>query len=52
VMIDAGVAKVFVGEISEALAGGGGGERAGLDGGEKLEERDLIHGLLRGSSSG
>ncbi len=36
VMIDAGVAQVFVGEAGETLGGGGGGEGAGLDCGEKF----------------
>jgi hypothetical protein len=31
VMVDAGVAEVFVGEVGEALGCGGGGEGAGLD---------------------
>jgi hypothetical protein len=34
VMIDAGVAEVFVGKVGEALGGGGGSEGSGLDGGE------------------
>ena len=34
VMVDAGVAEVFVGEGGEALGGGGGSEGAGLDLGE------------------
>ncbi len=43
VVIDAGVAEVFEGEIGESLAGGGGGECAGFYGGEEFEERNFVH---------
>ena len=33
VVVDAGVAEVFVGKVGEPLGGGGGGESAGLHGG-------------------
>jgi hypothetical protein len=45
VMIDTGVAKVFVREGGEAVGGGGWGEGSGLDGGEEFEERGLVHGV-------
>jgi hypothetical protein len=45
VMVDAGMAEVFVGEGGEALGGGGGGEGAGLYCGEEFEERGFVHGV-------
>jgi hypothetical protein len=35
--------EVFEGEAGEALGGGGGSEGAGLNGGEKFEERGFVH---------
>ena len=49
-MIDSGVAEVFVGEGGEALGGGGGSEGAGLDGGEKFEEGGFVHLAMRRSA--
>jgi hypothetical protein len=43
VMIDAGVAEVFVGEGGEALGGGSGSEGAGLYCGEEFEESGFVH---------
>ena len=43
VMVDAGVAEVFVGEVGETLGCGGGGEGSGLDLGEEFEEGGLVH---------
>jgi hypothetical protein len=47
VVIDAGVAEVFVGEIGEALGCGGGSEGAGLDFGEEFEESNFVHGCIQ-----
>jgi hypothetical protein len=43
-VIDAGVAEVFVGEVGETLGCGGGGEGAGLDLGEEFEKGGFVHG--------
>ena len=44
VVIDPGVSEIFVREGGEALCRSIGSKRAGLDCGEKFEERCLVHG--------
>ncbi len=47
-VVDAGVAEVFEGEVGEARGGLLGGEGAALDFGEEFEEGGWVHGLFRG----
>jgi len=46
VVIDAGVAEVFVGKVSEALGCGLWGEIAAFDRGQKFEKGGFVHCLL------